>query len=246
MKPYKIDLHIHSCLSPCADWDMTPKTIVQRCLETGLDLIAICDHNSAENAGAVMSAGAKHGLRVLPGMEICSKEEAHILAIFKDLSQAVKMQDYVYEHLAGVNQTKLWGYQIIANEDDEVMGENERLLIGATSLGIHKIAQKTHELGGISIPSHVDRSMFGIVSHLGFIPPDLDVDGIEVSYRISFEDARKKIPSIGKRACITSSDAHFPYEIGRARTTMVMADAGFEELRLALKGTDGRHVMNNR
>lgn len=223
---------------------MTPSAIVRKSLERKLDIIAVCDHNSAENALAAMRLGAAQGLRVFPGMEICSKEEVHILAIFKDISQAMEMQSYVYEHLHGINQTKLWGYQIIANEDDEVMGENERLLIGATSLSIHRIAKKTHDLGGISIPSHAERSMFGIATQLGFIPPDLEVDAIEVSFRMSFDDARKKIPSIGKRSCVTSSDAHFISDIGRAYTKMLMADATFEELCLALKGADGRYVMN--
>ncbi len=223
---------------------MTPSAIVRKSLERKLDIIAVCDHNSAENALAAMRLGAAHGLRVFPGMEICSKEEAHILAIFKDISQAIEMQNYVYEHLSGVNNTNLWGYQIIADENDEVMGENERLLVGATSLSVHQIANKTHELGGISIPSHVDRSMFGIVTQLGFIPPDLSVDAIEVSFRMSFDDARKKIPSIGKRSCITSSDAHFISDIGRAYTKMFMADASFEELCLALRGADGRYIIN--
>jgi predicted metal-dependent phosphoesterase TrpH len=223
---------------------MTPKAIVHRSIERKLDMIAICDHNSAENALAAIRAGASCGLCVLPGMEICSKEEAHILAIFKDIFQAIEMQRYVYEHLSGTNNTNLWGYQIIADENDEVMGENERLLISATSLSIHQIAQKTHELGGISIPSHVDRSMFGIVTQLGFIPPDLEVDAIEVSFRMSFDDARKKISSIGKRSCVTSSDAHFISDIGRAYTKMLMADANFEELYLALRGADGRYILN--
>ena len=95
LKKFKADLHIHSCLSPCSDWAMSPKKIIQKSLEVGLDLIALCDHNSAENAGATMREGNKRGLLVLPGMEICSKEEVHILALFDELDPALEMQAYV-------------------------------------------------------------------------------------------------------------------------------------------------------
>ena len=148
LKNYKVDLHIHSCLSPCGDWDMSPRRIVQQSLEVGLDLIAICDHNTVENAGAAVREGRKKGLPVLPGMEVCSREEVHMLAIFGELSQALSMQSYVYAHLPGENKPGIFGCQVVANEDDEVLGENPRLLIGATRLGLHDIASKTHLLGG--------------------------------------------------------------------------------------------------
>ncbi len=245
MKAYKADMHIHSCLSPCGDLDMSPKGIVEKCLEKGLDLIAICDHNTVENAEAIMLLGKRGGLCVLPGMEVCSKEEAHILAIFGNMAQASQMQSYVYEHLPGVNNAELWGPQIVANEDDEVMGENNRLLIGATTLSVHQIVEKTHAIGGLSIASHVDRSAFGIVSQLGFIPPDLALDGVEVSFRLPIKEARSKIRSIGKLPCITSSDAHFLSDIGKIHTTLVMAEVTFEEIVLALKGADGRYIVSD-
>jgi predicted metal-dependent phosphoesterase TrpH len=96
LKKFKADMHIHTCLSPCTDWDMSPKKIIQRSLDIGLDVIAICDHNTAENAGAVMKEGKIRGLRVLPGIEICSKEEVHILALFDELDKTLAMQDYIY------------------------------------------------------------------------------------------------------------------------------------------------------
>ena len=163
-------MHIHSCLSPCGDWEMSPKRIVQQSLEVGLDLIAICDHNTAENVGVAMCEGEKQGVHVLPGMEVCSKEEVHILALFEKLAQALEMQEYVYANLPGENNPDVFGCQVVANENDEVLGENPRLLIGATRLGLHGIVEKIHLLGGLSLCSHVDRPAYGVINQLGFIP----------------------------------------------------------------------------
>ena len=123
LKQIKADLHIHTCLSPCSDWEMSPRKIIRRSLDLGLDLIAVCDHNTAENAGAAMREGQKQGLWVLPGMEICSKEEVHILALFEELEKALAMQDFVYDHLPGENRPEVFGCQVVANEYDEVLGK---------------------------------------------------------------------------------------------------------------------------
>ena len=236
-------MHIHTCLSPCSDWDMSPKKITQRSLDVGLDVIAICDHNTAENAGAVMKEGEKHGLWVIPGIEICSKEEVHILALFDDLDKTLAMQEYVYANLAGKNKPEVFGYQVIANEHDEVLGENPRLLIGATQLGLYEIVEKTHSLGGISLSSHVDRTAYGIIGQLGFIPPDLNIDGVEVSYRVSLDKVYDEVPGIGKLPSMTASDAHFLDDIGKVWTIFVMAKPTINEIHRALLGEDGRRIM---
>ncbi|UCF94580.1 MAG: PHP domain-containing protein [Desulfobacterales bacterium] len=242
LKRFKADLHIHTCLSPCSEWEMSPQNIVARSRDSGLDLIAVCDHNSAENAAAAIRAGQKQGLAVLPGMEICSREEVHILTLFGDLEKALAMQDYVYARLPGKNQPDVFGFQVVANEFDEVLGENSRLLIGATQLGLHDIEQQAHTLGGLCLCSHVDRPGFGIIGQLGFIPPDLVLDGVEVSYRVPLSAARDTIPGIGRLPCVTSSDAHRLAEIGRANTGFVLAAPTLEEIRLALEGKDGRKI----
>ena len=243
LKKFKADLHIHSCLSPCSDWAMSPKKIVQQSLEVGLDLIAICDHNSAENAAATMREGNRQGVQVLPGMEICSKEEVHILALFDDLEPALEMQAHVYAQLPGENQTEVFGFQVIANEHDEVIGENPRLLIGATRLGLHDIVDKTHLLGGINISCHVDRPAYGIINQLGFIPEDLDLDGLEVSWRVKLAEAAQTIPGIGNFSCVTASDAHFLNDIGKACTVFELAEPSLAEIRLALAGKEGRRIL---
>ena len=242
LKKFKADRHIHTCLSPCSDWDMSPKKIVQRSLDIGLDVIAICDHNTAENAGAVMKKGEILGLRVLPGMEVCSKEEVHTLALFDELDKTLAMQDYIYAHLKGENQPEVFGYQVVANEDDKVIGENPRLLIGATQLGLHDIVEKTHRLGGISLSSHVDRIAYGIIGQLGFIPPDLKIDGVEVSHRVKLATARDDVPGIGKFPCVAASDAHFLDDIGKVSTVFSIAEPTIEEIRQALQAENGRGI----
>ena len=243
LKEFKADMHIHTCLSPCSDWDMSPRKIVRQSLKIGLDIIAICDHNTAENCGAVMREGESLGLPVLPGIEICSKEEVHILALFDKLEQVLAMQDYVYAHLSGENQPEVFGHQVVANEDDEVIGENPRLLIGATGLGLYDIVTKTHSLGGISLSSHVDRTAYGIIGQLGFIPPDLEIDGVEVSYRVKLASAREEVPGIDKYPCVAASDAHFLNDIGKVWTNLRLAAPTLSEIRLALQNKDDRRII---
>ncbi len=243
LREFKADLHIHTCLSPCGDWEMSPRDVVRRSRAAGLDLIAVCDHNTSENAGAAMREGRRAGVAVLPGMEVCSREEVHILALFDALDQALAMQAFVYAGLPGENQPELFGYQVVANEDNEVLGENPRLLIGATTHSLEEIVHCTHALGGLSISCHVDRPANGIINQLGFIPPDLGLDGVEVSYRIPLAQARERCPMIGTLPCVTSSDAHFLKDIGRAATVLRMAAPTLCEIGRALRAEMGRGVM---
>lgn len=244
MKQFKADLHIHSCLSPCADLDMSPRAIVKKSLERGVDIIAVCDHNSAENVGAVIRAGAQRGLYVLPGMEINSSEEVHILAIFDSEKQALAMQDVIYLHLKGTNRPEVFGDQVVANEFDEVEGFNDRMLIGATKLGLNEVVREVHRLGGLSIASHVDRPSFSVLSQLGFIPPDLEIDALEISRHLKRESIRSKIPEVGEFPIVTFSDAHFLDDIGRLYTSFLLEDPNVDEIRMALAEESGRRVVN--
>jgi 3',5'-nucleoside bisphosphate phosphatase len=159
------------------------------------------------------------------------------------LEQALAMQEWVYAGLSGENQPEVFGYQIVANEDNEVLAENARLLIGATRLGLGEIVRRTHTLGGLSLSAHVDRPANGIINQLGFIPPDLMIDGVEVSRRIALPRARQVLPDIGSLPCITSSDAHYLKDIGAAHTVLRMATATIAEIRLALRGEQGRRIL---
>ena len=245
LKEFRADLHIHSCLSPCSDWDMSPKKIVAKSLEQRLDIIAICDHNTAENARVAFREGVRQGVTVLPGMEVCSKEEVHLVTLFKKMEDILKMQEFVYAHLPGENQPDVFGHQVVADEHDHVLGENPRLLIGATQLSLREIAKKVHHLGGICISSHVDRPSYGLIGQLGFIPEDLHLDAVEVSYRVALDKALTEIAGIENYPCITSSDAHFLHDIGKVCTKFVLATPTLEEIQMALEGKNGRKILSD-
>lgn len=235
MREFRADLHLHTCLSPCADPEMMPGMIVRQAKQVGLEIIAVCDHNSMDNVEAVARAGEKAGLCVIPGMEITSREEVHVLGLFRGEAQLREMQRIVYERLPGENDEDAFGPQTIVDEYDRLIGSNTRLLIGATTLAIEEVVQAVHRLEGLAIASHVDRQGFSIIGQLGFIPPGLGLDALEVS-RPEAAETWKDYPVI---AC---SDAHFLSDIGRSTTAFVLEEATLEEIELALQQRDGRKV----
>jgi 3',5'-nucleoside bisphosphate phosphatase len=241
---YRGDLHIHTCLSPCADLTMSPLRVVERAVDAHLDMIAICDHNSAENVRAAQAVAREKKITVLAGMEITSVEEVHLLALFDETGPVLKLQETVYQTLSpGENREEIFGQQIVANEWDEVEGFNPRLLIGATSLTLNELVETIHCLGGLAIASHIDREVFGIIGQLGFIPPDLDLDALEISARMKPETALQQFPGIEKFPLITSSDAHVLEEIGARASAFLLASPGVTELRRAFAGLEGRKVV---
>jgi PHP family Zn ribbon phosphoesterase len=242
MKRFKADLHIHTCLSPCADLDMSPRAIVEKSIEKGLDIIAVCDHNAAENVGATMRKGVAQGLQVLPGMEINSREEAHVLALFETADQALNMQEIIYRKLKGTNRPELFGDQVIANELDEVEGFNDHLLIGAVDMGLKEIIRKIHDIGGLSIASHVDRPSFSVLSQFGFIPSDLGLDALEIANPEKPLEIHYGPDGAGELPILRSSDAHFLSDIGRIYTDFLMEGPSLKEIRMALSGVSGRKV----
>lgn len=225
---------------------MTPRAVVETSARRKLDIIAVTDHNSAENTVAAMECGRVLGISVLPGMEICSREEAHVLALFDRLEQALAMQAVVYDHLTGDNQPDVFGYQVVANAEDEVVDQNPRLLIGATTLDLNSLVDRIHAEGGLAVAAHVDKAAYSIPSQLGFIPPDLCLDAVEVSFRTSPEAACRFFLPDAALPCITSSDAHFIDEIGRVSTRFLIAEPTVAEIRLALAGRSGRMIVRPR
>lgn len=241
IKRHRVDLHVHSCLSPCADLLMSPKRIVEAATKKKLDMIALCDHNSAENVRAATNAARNTGLTILPGMEITSSEEVHVCAVFGQPDPVLRLQELVYRELVpGENDPELFGEQIVVNEHDEVEDYNRRLLIGATTMSIDRIVSEIHQLGGIVIASHVDRETYGIIGQLGFIPPDLEIDALEISAAVTYAEAAQRIPRLAEYPVISSSDAHNLEDIGRVMTFFDIERPDFSELRQALRNENGR------
>jgi PHP family Zn ribbon phosphoesterase len=245
LRRIKADLHVHTCLSPCAGLDMSPREVVNAALQKGLDLIGVCDHNSAENVLAVKKAGARNGLMVLGGTEVSSAEEAHILAFFDDDDDLLGFQDFIYRHLAGRNDEHTFGLQVIADDEDGVTGFCDRLLIGATSLPAEKIVEEARRAkgGSLVIAAHVDREAFSIIGQLGFIPPRLALDGVEVSRHTTVAEAKRRFPDCVKYPVITGSDAHSPEDIGDRYTCFTIEDGSIAEIKKALAGRDGRKAV---
>ena len=166
LRPFKADLHIHTCLSPCTELDMSPKGILFSAKKKGIDILGICDHNSTENSLAIMNASEKMDIHVIPGMEVTSQEEVHVLALFDDIENALKLQEYVYSKLPGKNDEEAFGMQVIVNEKEEVLGFNDKLLIGATTIPLDEVLQLIHSFDGVTIASHIDNGLRDQELHL--------------------------------------------------------------------------------
>jgi PHP family Zn ribbon phosphoesterase len=242
MRAYVCDVHIHTCLSPCCSLDMSPRRIVTEAIERGIDVIGIADHNSAENVSAV-SRVAGERIAVLPGLEVTSREEVHVLALFDRPKAALRLQAFVYENLPGENDEETFGMQPIVDENDEVEGFSPRLLIGATSLPLEEIVGRIRQDGGLAIAAHVDREAFGIIAQLGFVPEALPLSALEVSRKKSRQEAIELYSEGGRFPIIRSSDAHAPEEIGAATTTFVLEAPTCSEIGRGLRGELGRKVI---
>jgi PHP family Zn ribbon phosphoesterase len=222
---------------------MTPTGIVKGAQEANLDLIAICDHHSMRNVPAVQRAAGRAGLVVLAGIEITSAEEVHTLGIFGSLKAAWALQETVDQNLKGENVPKAFGHQVFMDENDEIVGSEERFLAGTIPFSIDQVVEAIQGLGGVAVASHVDREGFGILPQLGWIPEGLPLDGLEVSWRLTPAEACDRFPEMRSWPLLRGSDAHRPEEVGRVWTKLRMAKPSFEELRLALRGEMGREVI---
>jgi predicted metal-dependent phosphoesterase TrpH/anti-sigma regulatory factor (Ser/Thr protein kinase) len=236
IRTIKADLHLHTCLSPCAEPEMTPTAIVAQAGRIGLDMIAVCDHNSAGNVSAVVRAGMREGLAVIGGIEVTSREEVHILGLLGTEEALQDIQHLIYENLPGENDADAFGAQVVMDEWDREVGTNHRLLIGATTLTVEQIVDSIHERDGLAIASHVDRERFSLIGQLGFIPKDLKLDAVEVSPRATSRNGYDY-------PVISSSDAHFLSDIGKSTTAFAVEHASFNELRKALRREGGRRIV---
>jgi len=219
---FACDLHIHSTLSPCGSLDMSPRVIVERAREAGLDIIAVTDHNMAENTPYVKEAGNRSGLVVLAGMELQTREEIHVLAIFDEYDTAHELQLMIYDLLPQVaNDVEFWGDQVVVDGEDNIVRSEERLLISSAGISIEDAVSWIKSHGGIAIASHIDSPTFSIISQLGFIPADIPFDALEMRDRGRTGDL---MPFIMRKGLpfVTFSDAHYPGDIGKRRTHLTL------------------------
>lgn len=210
----KTDFHIHSALSPCGDEDMTPNNIINMAIIKGLDAIAITDHNSAENAAVLMEVGKTLGLVVIPGMELQTKEEVHVICLFPTIEAVLAFQQIVYSKLPSLtNNERVFGEQLIFDSGDNIISHNMRLLLTSVDMSLEESKNCVAQLGGVFIPAHIDKGANGIISVLGFIPDNIGIKTLE--YR-SLEKVNNFIKCgilKGDYKYIKSSDAHYLQDI---------------------------------
>ena len=239
---YRGDLHIHTVLSPCSELTMGPRDIVRVALEQGLHFIAVTDHNSAENVRAVSQAAQGTDLWVIPGIEVSTREEIHMIALFAAQEHVLSFQSFVYDHLpAGENDPSLWGPQLIVDENENILGENKRLLGLPVQCAYDLVIQSVIELGGIIYPAHIDRRANSMVRTLGFLPADLPFRAVEISRRANLAEAVERY-SYGGIQLITASDSHEISQVGSARSWFHLAELSFDELYQACRAENGREI----
>ena len=199
------DLHIHSCLSPCGDGLMTPNNIVGMAFIKQLDVIAVCDHNSARNLPAVKEVADMMNVLLLPGMELTTREEAHMLCYFRTVEECVAFGESIYAHLPQIpNNEKFFGRQQVMNAQDEETAVEERLLISALDLSFEECAAMIQKAGGLCVPAHINRGSNGALNALGFLPAGVHYDALEISRKVAMPPVDLK----GYRL-LESSDAHY-------------------------------------
>lgn len=203
------DLHIHTCLSPCGDMDMTPNNIINMSVINNMDVIAITDHNTCKNCEAVMRLGKAVGVKVIPGMELCTAEEIHVICLFPDIDNAMQFSLYVNSRLPNIkNDDKVFGEQIIMDENDNVVSKESKLLLNATDIGIYDVYNMISRYSGLVFPSHIDRSSYSILSCLGALPQDLDIALAELTYKADVKEILRNIPRLNNIGLFFNSDAH--------------------------------------
>lgn len=227
------DFHIHTALSPCAEESMTPNNIINMAYLNELDVIAITDHNSCQNAEVLMNLSRESELLVIPGMEIESKEEIHLLALFQDIQTANKVQEVVQQNLImNMHHKSRFGRQLLMDEADEIIGQVEQELSIATSLSMKEVQALVEEYGGVMIPAHIDRPSYSILANLGMIPNNIRLSALEISRFADYEKMSKQFPNY---LLLQSSDAHELGYIGICKRTLEVRNKSVQAIFEAIR-----------
>jgi len=210
MAEYRYDLHIHSCLSPCGDNDMTPNNIAGMAALMGLDIIAITDHNTSRNAGSVMAAGEEAGVLVIPGMELCTAEEAHVVCLFETLEGAMGFDAYIYKNMPHIaNKPDIFGEQRMLSPEDELVGTEDNLLLVSSFVGVNDVLPLAREYGGIALPAHVNRDSYSVVAALGSLPPEAGFTAFEATRDCDMDALYSTNPELRGLHVVRDSDSHY-------------------------------------
>jgi len=222
---------------------MIPSLILRQAEKKGLNLIAITDHNACHNAQAVMEAAVGTNIHVLPGMELQSREEVHLLCLFDSVESCRAWQEKVFQKLPPlVNKENLFGPQYVVNAAGDWLWTEERLLATSADLTVEEIVDQVASLGGVAIPAHVDRPSFSLLANLGLIPETLSNQALEVTPYFDRQRGFQQWPELEERCLIVNGDAHRLNEI-QNRTLFKLAHPVINEMTMAFKGQQGRQVI---
>lgn len=224
MSRYYYDLHIHSCLSPCADNDMTPCNIAGMAAINGLGIVALTDHNSTKNCRAFFAAAKRHGIVPVAGIELTTAEDVHIVCLFPTLEAAEKFDDeYRSFRILYKNRKDIFGDQLILDEEDNVIGEEEHLLLNASTLSIEDAERLAKKYGAAVFPAHIDRDENGIIAALGCVPETPHFHAVEFRDRESIGEYSEKY-GLSDKLILTDSDAHYLWDISEAENYVELED----------------------
>lgn len=230
------DLHLHSCLSPCGGQDMTPNNIAGMAKLCGLQIIALTDHNTCKNCRAAIEAGRKQGVCVVPGMELCTAEEIHVVCLFPTLQSALSFDEAVYPHLMDIkNRPDIYGQQLLLDENDEPAGIEEKLLITAADIPLYGLSQFVAGFGGTCFPAHIDRDSYSVLSVLGEIPPEEQFSAVEITAGGDTAALKKQHPALSEMILLKDSDAHYLENMQEASSFLELPELSAQCLIQALR-----------
>ena len=233
---FKYDLHLHSCLSPCGDRDMTPYNLVNMAKLLGYDIIALTDHNSCLNCPAAVEVGKKAGITVVPGMELCTAEEIHTVCLFPELENALEFSAYIRRNIPDIkNDEEIFGEQLITDSEDNVTGKEELLLTAASFISIDDATKLASDFGGTAFPAHLDRASYSVLSVLGFIYPEMGFTAAEFTHKAYLPQYEEMHPLLKNMKILRNSDAHYLENMPEASLTVDLPECSAKALINALK-----------
>ena len=240
MQKFRVEFHVHTVLSPCAEIEMIPPLIVSTAIDLGIDVIAITDHNSISNVEAVQKAAKNTNLSILPGMELQTREEVHLLCIFERLDQLANWNSIIEQRYPNIkNKPEYFGEQFIVDESGDFLRREEKLLITSVDISFDEAVNGVKNNGGLAIPAHINRQAYGLLANLGFIPQNTPVDALELSRQISIQDAKVKFPQISSYPLLRGGDVHRLEEFLGANEFIIESPT-INEFINALNHLDGR------
>ena len=225
MKAYTYDLHVHSCLSPCADNDNTPNNLAGMAALNHTEIMALTDHNTCRNCPAFFEAAKRYGIIPVPGMELTTAEEIHVVCLYENLDDALAFNEEVDAHRVLIpNRIDIFGDQLILNGEDEVIGTEPHFLTNATTISLEEVPAIVEKYHGVCYPAHIDREANGVIAILGTFPETPYFSAAEVHFEKNREPYRKEFPILADKKIVVCSDAHYLTDLREDNDSIVLED----------------------